>query len=498
MLKALELSGFKSFADKTRFEFPAGVTVVVGPNGSGKSNIVDAIKWVLGEQSAKSLRGKDMSDVIFKGSGGSGGRKPANAATATIVLDNTDNRFAFDADEVLVTRRVYRSGESEYLINNETSRLKDIRELFRGTGVGTDAYSLIEQGKVERMLSTNAKDRRVIFEEAAGISRFKAKKKDAERRLLRVERNLIRLADIVEEVGSRYRSVKAQASKASRYKEYSDRLQELRTHVGAKDWRDFSEKLTAVETSLSDQLEVVKVATQEIKAFEERTKKVEEDLEKASKEYQTAQDNSAGLREQLARTESSLQLNQARQKDISLRQTQLAESLELARKRKSEAEARIAKTEKEAETAELNYREARDQLQEIENNASQLDSSILEKTSLAETKRSEHQQLISLVSQLGRTVSAADSQLLNLQESKTRLTQTTQQLTESQSQLQQTLAQAQQQIEKLEQEADGKDSALAETRKLLQTTKEELAGRRQRLTDLTTQHAGMTQRAQVI
>ena len=148
MLKALELSGFKSFADKTRFEFPAGVTVVVGPNGSGKSNIVDAIKWVLGEQSAKSLRGKDMSDVIFKGSGGSSGRRPANAATATIVLDNVDNRFAFDADEVLVTRRVYRSGESEYLINNETSRLKDIRELFRGTGVGTDAYSLIEQGKV--------------------------------------------------------------------------------------------------------------------------------------------------------------------------------------------------------------------------------------------------------------------------------------------------------------------------------------------------------------
>ena len=175
MLKALELSGFKSFADKTRFEFPEGITVVVGPNGSGKSNIVDGIKWVLGEQSAKSLRGKDMSDVIFKGSGGSDGRRPANAATATIILDNSDKRFAFDADEVLVTRRVYRSGESEYLINNETSRLKDIRELFRGTGVGTDAYSLIEQGKVERMLSTNAKDRRVIFEEAAGISRFKAK-----------------------------------------------------------------------------------------------------------------------------------------------------------------------------------------------------------------------------------------------------------------------------------------------------------------------------------
>ena len=498
MLKALELSGFKSFADKTRFEFPEGITVVVGPNGSGKSNIVDGIKWVLGEQSAKSLRGKDMSDVIFKGSGGSDGRRPSNAATATIILDNSDKRFAFDADEVLVTRRVYRSGESEYLINNETSRLKDIRELFRGTGVGTDAYSLIEQGKVERMLSTNAKDRRVIFEEAAGISRFKAKKKDAERRLLRVERNLVRLADIVEEVGSRYRSVKAQASKAARYKENSDRLQELRTHVGAKDWRDFSEKLTTAETSLATELKNVEAATEEIKAFEERTQKVEADLEKASAEYQTAQDNSAGLREQIARTDSNLQLNQARQKDITQRRQQLAETLKLAQKRKAEAEARIAKTEKESETAELNYREARDQLQEIEGNASQLDASIQEKTSLAETKRNEHQQLISLVSQLGRTVSAADSQLVNLQESKKRSTDNTQQLTDSKSQLEQTLSDAQQQVEKLEQEADGRDSALAETRKLLQSTKEQLDGRRQRLTDLTTQHAGMTQRAQVI
>ena len=498
MLKALELSGFKSFADKTRFEFPEGITVVVGPNGSGKSNIVDGIKWVLGEQSAKSLRGKDMSDVIFKGSGGSDGRRPSNAATATIILDNSDKRFAFDADEVLVTRRVYRSGESEYLINNETSRLKDIRELFRGTGVGTDAYSLIEQGKVERMLSTNAKDRRVIFEEAAGISRFKAKKKDAERRLLRVERNLVRLADIVEEVGSRYRSVKAQASKAARYKENSDRLQELRTHVGSKDWRDFSEKLTAAETSLATELKNVEAATEEIKAFEERTQKVEADLEKASAEYQTAQDNSAGLREQIARTDSNLQLNQARQKDITQRQQQLAETLKLAQKRKAEAEARIARTEKESETAELNYREARDQLQEIEGNASQLDASIQEKTSLAETKRNEHQQLISLVSQLGRTVSAADSQLVNLQESKKRSTDNTQQLTDSKSQLEQTLSDAQQQVEKLEQEADGRDSALAETRKLLQSTKEQLDGRRQRLTDLTTQHAGMTQRAQVI
>ncbi len=185
MLKALELTGFKSFADKTRFEFPAGITVIVGPNGSGKSNIVDAIKWVLGEQSAKSLRGKEMADVIFKGAGGVNGRKPANSATATILLENADRRFAYDADEVHISRCVYLNGEAEYLINGEICRLKDIRNLFRGTGIGTDAYSLIEQGKVDQLLQANAKDRRAIFEEAAGISRFKAKKVEAQRRLAR-------------------------------------------------------------------------------------------------------------------------------------------------------------------------------------------------------------------------------------------------------------------------------------------------------------------------
>ncbi|MEZ6092985.1 MAG: AAA family ATPase [Pirellulaceae bacterium] len=251
MLKALELSGFKSFADKTRFDFPPGITVVVGPNGSGKSNIVDAIKWVLGEQSAKSLRGKDMSDVIFKGSSGANSRKPANSASATIILDNADGRLLSDAPEIHVTRRVYRSGESEYLINNEPCRLKDIKNLFRGTGVGTDAYSLIEQGKVERLLAASPKDRRAIFEEAAGISRFKAQKIEAERRLERVQTNLTRLADIVEEVGSRFRSIKNQASKAAKYKEFTERLQELRTFVGAKDYRSLSRKIDTISGDIA-------------------------------------------------------------------------------------------------------------------------------------------------------------------------------------------------------------------------------------------------------
>ena len=231
MLKALELVGFKSFADRTRFDFPDGITVVVGPNGSGKSNVVDAVKWVLGAQSAKALRGADMADVIFKGSA-EGGRKPANSAEVILILDNTTRIFGHDADEVQVSRRVFRSGEGEYGINGQPCRLKDVKDLFRGTGVGVDAYSLIEQGKVDRLLQASAKDRRGIFEEAAGISRFKAKKVEAERRLLRVDQNMVRLNDIVDEVGKRLTTLKNQATKAQRYRELTQTMQTKRMQLG--------------------------------------------------------------------------------------------------------------------------------------------------------------------------------------------------------------------------------------------------------------------------
>ena len=208
MLKALELAGFKSFADKTRFEFPKGITVVVGPNGSGKSNVVDAIKWVLGEQSVKSLRGREMADVIFNGSGA---RRGMNAAEITLTFDNAGHLLPLDSPEVHITRRVYRSGEGEYLINRNPCRLRDIRDLLAGTGMGTQAYSVIEQGKVDVLLQSSPRDRRLIFEEAAGISRFKVKKLEALRRLERVEQNVLRLSDIIDEVEGRLRTVRTQA-----------------------------------------------------------------------------------------------------------------------------------------------------------------------------------------------------------------------------------------------------------------------------------------------
>src|SRR5262249_5118056 len=247
MLKQLELVGFKSFADKSTFTFGDGITAIVGPNGSGKSNIVDAVRWILGEQSAKSLRGGEMADVIFNGSSS---RRSFGLAEVTMTFDNSRRALATDAEEVQIGRRVYRSGEGEYLINGQVCRLKDVKNLFLGSGAGNDAYSIIEQGRVDVLLQASTRDRRTIFEEAAGISRFKARKIETLRRLERVDQNVQRLKDIIDEVEKQLRSVKLQAAKAQRYQEYSTRLKELRVALGLDEFRQLSERLQTEQAVL--------------------------------------------------------------------------------------------------------------------------------------------------------------------------------------------------------------------------------------------------------
>lgn len=249
MLTRLELLGFKSFADKTRFDFAAGVTAVVGPNGSGKSNIVDAVKWVLGEQSAKALRGGEMADVIFNGSSS---RKSLGLAEVTLTFDNRKRQLGTDADEVQITRRVYRDGQGEYLINHQASRLKDIKELFLGSGAGHGAYSVIEQGRVDALLTASTAARRTIFEEAAGISRFKAKKVETLGKLERVDADLTRVRDILTELDKQLRTLRLQAAKAQRYQEYSGQLQALRVGVGLKEFRELTATLDEEERRLAE------------------------------------------------------------------------------------------------------------------------------------------------------------------------------------------------------------------------------------------------------
>lgn len=218
-LKSLEIQGFKTFPDKTKLSFEQGITSVVGPNGSGKSNISDAIHWVLGEQSPKSLRCTKMEDVVFNGTDK---RKRQGYAEVTLNIDNSDRFLAFNGDEVAVTRRYYRSGESEYLINKASVRLKDINELFMDTGLGRDGYSMIGQGKIDSIVSSKSEDRREIFEEAAGISRYRYRKIEAERKLKNTEDNLLRLRDIVTELEERVEPLKKQSEKARQFLEYSD------------------------------------------------------------------------------------------------------------------------------------------------------------------------------------------------------------------------------------------------------------------------------------
>jgi len=360
MLKALELNGFKSFADRTRFEFPEGITAVVGPNGSGKSNVVDAIKWVLGSQSAKALRGKEMTDVIFSGARG---RKQTNAAEVTLAFDNTTGILDYDADEVQITRRVYRSGEGEYLINRQPCRLRDIREVFAGTGVSTGAYSIIEQGKVDALLQSSPRERRLIFEEAAGVSRFKLKRQEAARRLERIDQNLLRLSDIVDELDSRLRSVRSQAGRARKYKEESDRLKFLRTQVALVDWRELTRALREQEHSAQSLRETNQQLQQQVADCDQQLAAAEAAADSLQRQVQAANSGVASVREQIAQRESMRRSQLARSDELRQESLRLQKQLLAMSSRAGNAQQLVSETTAELSAAEQQFEELNQNVQ---------------------------------------------------------------------------------------------------------------------------------------
>ena len=311
MLKSLELSGFKSFADRTRMDFAQGISALVGPNGSGKSNIVDSIKWVLGEQSVKKLRGGEMTDVIFNGSET---RPAANMAEVTLTFDNAGRFLELDSPTVAITRRVYRSGESEYLINKQGARLKDIRELLSGTGLGLQAYSIIEQGRVELLLQSTSTQRRSVLEEAAGVARFNAKKQEVARRLEKVEQNMLRLSDIVSELETQLRTTKAQAGKAQLYRQYTERLRTLRTELGLVQWRSRYKKVAEYRREL-DILTTENQTAEKTRAEAETENNVQiKHLEELDGQLLSLDGEISQLRENIASIESAAEI-QYRQLD---------------------------------------------------------------------------------------------------------------------------------------------------------------------------------------
>jgi len=408
MLRALEIVGFKSFADKTRFEFPRGITVVVGPNGSGKSNIVDAIKWVLGEQSVKSLRGKEMADVIFNGSGA---RRAMNSAEITLTFDNSNNLLPIDTPEVHITRRVYRSGEGEYLINRHPGRLRDIRDLLSGTGMGTHAYSVIEQGKVDVLLQSSPRDRRVIFEEAAGISRFKAKKIESLRRLERVEQNLLRLSDIVDEVESRLRSVRLQAGKARRYKEYTDRLQELRTQVGLVDWRRLSERLGKFEDELQSLAEQNAGANAEAETVDTRLLETDTQITDANEAIRQSESRIAENRERIAGHESTIEHERNRSRDLEQEIARHRRQLVAMTARAGDLQQQLLDTAEAVRQAEQQHRRIAARLAEGERQLTGVITDLDQFREENEQRRRGYVEQMRAAAELGNRIGALESQL---------------------------------------------------------------------------------------
>jgi chromosome segregation protein len=365
-LNKLILQGFKSFADRTEFVFDSPITGIVGPNGCGKSNVVDGFKWVLGEQSAKSLRGDAMMDVIFNGSGG---RKPAGMAEVVLVFDNPrredgSRMLGIDADEVAVGRRLFRDGTSEYQINNQSSRLKDIREMFLDTGVGADAYSVIEQGRVSAMLEANPEQRRVIFEEAAGISKFKAKKKETIRKLEKVDQNLLRVNDIVEEVDKRLRGVKIQAGRARTFQEYSTRLRELRLEHALKEYHTQRQEAVRLESA------------REEARF--RLEDVSADLSRRQNELAEQRQTLASVTEQRQRVEYELVQNRA--------------ALQSAQQRQQYAQRQLQQIEEQREGFEHDRAQAQEKLQQVQSALDGESARLAELTEQVESRKSTIQQ----------------------------------------------------------------------------------------------------------
>ncbi|WEK56226.1 MAG: chromosome segregation protein SMC [Candidatus Cohnella colombiensis] len=313
-LKRIELAGFKSFADRTELEFVRGITAVVGPNGSGKSNISDGIRWVLGEQSAKSLRGGNMQDVIFAGSDS---RKAVNIGEVSLTLDNTDKALPLDFTEVTVTRRVHRSGDSEYLINKQPCRLKDITELFMDTGIGREAYSIIGQGRIEEILSTRSEDRRGIFEEASGIVKYKSRKREAQKKLEDTENNLLRIHDLVSELESQIEPLKEQSAKAEAFKQLRDDLKnkEIALYVHQIEgvhtsWTQTNEKLaslrdeqTVLSTFVSKHDALLEEERQALQRLEEHLEKLQDELLRCSEETEKAEGFGELLQERITNLE---------------------------------------------------------------------------------------------------------------------------------------------------------------------------------------------------
>ena len=345
-LKELELQGFKSFPEKVKLDFDKGITAVVGPNGSGKSNISDAVRWVLGEQRAKSLRGGKMEDVIFSGTTN---RRPVGFAEVSMTLDNTDKKINVEYSEIKITRRVYRSGESAYLINGSECRLKDIYELFMDTGIGRDGYSIIGQGKIDEILSNKSEDRRLLFEEAAGIVKYKNRRSEAENKLEKERQNLVRITDIISEIESKIEPLKKQAEKARRYLELYGDMKEADIRLFRINGMRLEEDISKTRSSAENISRDIDENESNLSIFKKEAEEIKLTAESLSAEMELLNRTIAGLSGEIEKNEGICALTAEQIKNLEETIERLKEEENKKNERIAESDAEILVCEKTAE-----------------------------------------------------------------------------------------------------------------------------------------------------
>src|SRR6188472_2029355 len=398
-LHSLEVFGFKSFADKTVFNFHEGVTAIVGPNGCGKSNVLDAVKWALGEQSAKSLRGDEMADVIFNGADT---RKPVGFAEVSLTFSNCAEELGTEWHDVRVTRRIYRDGNSEYLLNKTACRLRDIQSLFADTGIARTAYSMMEQGRIDMILSSRPEDRRAVFEEAAGITKYKTQKREALRKLEATEANLLRIGDVIKEVKRQIGSLQRQAGKARRYQALHADLRVLETHHASKQLAALERDLAASREEIESLIDSEKIARTKIDNNENALTQERVALDKIDTEIAESRTEVQRLDSEIATHRNRIEFNRQRAQE-------LAELIERARRDVAEAENKRNQHAAQIEQTNSSIAEIEQQLKEKEAELTELSALAGE----IHTKRSDR---VTRLRELQLALSKSESRISALEE----------------------------------------------------------------------------------